>query len=121
MNEIVLKVDAKLFDKVAKYWADKIANERPSMKKNQLRNFYDKVLELYERSKYSKNFNEDVLPFVKMLNSKVSYAVNRSPKVANNEFKTMMESCIEQVNNKNDLEIFKYFFESVIGFYKGGN
>jgi len=56
-----------------------------------------------------------------MLNSKVAYALNRSPKVANYEFKEMMESCINQVNTKKDLEVFKYFFEAVIGFYKGGN
>jgi CRISPR-associated protein Csm2 len=119
--EINLKITPELFDSVAKEWADKIANGNPQMKKNQIRNFYDKVLELYEKSKYSENFNEEVLPFVKMLNSKVAYALNRSPKVANNEFKEMMQSCIKQVNTKKDLEIFKYFFEAVIGFYKGGN
>ena len=119
--EINLKITPELFDSVAKEWADNIANGNPQMKKNQIRNFYDKVLELYEKSKYSENFNEEVLPFVKMLNSKVAYALNRSPKVANNEFKEMMQSCIKQVNTKKDLEIFKYFFEAVIGFYKGGN
>jgi len=118
---IELKITPELFDSVAKEWADRIANAKPEMKKNQIRNFYDKVLELYEKSKYSKNFNEEVLPFVKMLNSKVAYALNRSPKVANYEFKEMMESCINQVNTKKDLEVFKYFFEAVIGFYKGGN
>jgi len=121
MAEITLRISPELFDSVAKEWAEKIANGRPQMKKNQIRNFYDKVLELYEKSQYSENFEEDVLPFVKMLNSKVAYALNRSPKVANNEFKEMMESCIRQVNNQKDLEVFKYFFEAVIGFYKGGN
>ena len=120
MAEITLKISSELFDSVAREWAEKIANGKPQMKKNQIRNFYDKVLELYEKSQYSDNFEEEVLPFVKMLNSKVAYALNRSPKVANNEFKEMMESCIKQVNNQKDLEIFKYFFEAVIGFYKGG-
>jgi CRISPR-associated protein Csm2 len=119
--EIKLKITPELFDSVAKEWANKIEKAKPEMKKNQIRNFYDKVLELYEKSKYSENFNEEVLPFVKMLNSKVAYALNRSPKVANDEFKTMMESCIKQVKTKKDLEVFKYFFEAVIGFYKGGN
>ena len=118
--EIELKITPELFNSVARNWAEKIENGKPSMKKNQIRNFYDKVLELYEKSQYSDNFEEEVLPFVKMLNSKVAYALNRSPKVANEEFKEMMENCIEQVNTKKDLEVFKYFFEAVIGFYKGG-
>ncbi|MEO1928411.1 MAG: type III-A CRISPR-associated protein Csm2 [Nautiliaceae bacterium] len=121
MAEKILKISSELFDSVAREWAEKIASGYPSMKKNQIRNFYDKVLELYEKSQYSDNFEEEVLPFVKMLNSKVAYALNRSPKVANSEFKEMMESCIREVETKKDLEVFKYFFEAVIGFYKGGN
>ncbi len=117
MDEIILKINADLFDKKAKYWADKIANDRNKMNKNQIRNFYDKVLDLYEKSQYSKNFGEEVLPFVKMLNSKVAYAVNR--KVANQPFQDMMSQCIRQVNTKEDLEVFKYFFEAIVGFYKG--
>lgn len=113
---IELKKSAELFDEVALEWADRISRGR--MNKNQLRNFYDKVLELYEKSLYTENFEEEVLPFVKMLNSKVAYAVNRG--VANNDFKTMMNDCISQIKTKEDLEIFKYFFEAVIGFYKGG-
>jgi len=113
---IELKKSAELFDEVALEWADRISRGR--MNKNQLRNFYDKVLELYEKSLYTENFEEEVLPFVKMLNSKVAYAVNRG--VANNDFKTMMNDCISQIKTKEDLEVFKYFFEAVIGFYKGG-
>ena len=105
----------KLFDSVAKKWAEKI--EKEEMNKNQLRNFYDKVLDLYEKSQYNDNFNEEVLPFVKMLNSKVAYAVNR--KVANDVFQQMMSECIRKVNTQKDLEIFKYFFEAIVGFYKG--
>ena len=113
---IELKKSAELFDEVALYWANRISEK--GMNKNQLRNFYDKVLELYEKSLYTENFEEEVLPFVKMLNSKVAYAVNR--KVANNDFKEMMNDCISQIKTKEDLEVFKYFFEAVIGFYKGG-
>ena len=113
---IELKKSAKLFDEVALEWADSIS--RGGMNKNQLRNFYDKVLELYEKSLYTENFEEEVLPFVKMLNSKVAYAVNRG--VANNDFKKMMNDCISQIKTKKDLEVFKYFFEAIVGFYKGG-
>ena len=106
------KKDADLFDQTARSWAEKI--ERT--KKSQIRNFYDKVLELEQRTKYEDDFDE-ILPFVKMLNSKVAYAVSR--KVASREFEEMMHLCIEQVKTKEDLKTFKLFFEAVLGFYKG--
>ncbi len=105
------KRDKELFNKTAKEWAERI--ERT--KKTQVRNFYDKVLEL--ESDIKKKGFEDVLPFIKMLNSKVAYAVNR--KVASREFQEMMESCISQIDSKEKFKTFKLFFEAVIGFYKG--
>jgi CRISPR-associated protein Csm2 len=105
------KKDPDLFNATAKNWAEKI--ERT--KKSQVRNFYDKVLELEQRAK--QEAFEDVLPFVKMLNSKVAYAVSR--RVASKEFEEMMHLCIEQVKTKENLTVFKLFFEAVLGFYKG--
>ncbi len=105
------KKDPELFSATAKEWAERI--ERT--KKTQVRNFYDKVLEL--ESDIKKKSFEDVLPFIKMLNSKVAYAVNR--KVASREFQEMMESCISQIDSKEKFKTFKLFFEAVIGFYKG--
>jgi CRISPR-associated protein Csm2 len=114
-KEIVLDYtkDANLFDTTAQEWADVINKT----KKTQARNFYDKVLELEQKSQ-----NEDwsnVLPFVKMLNSKVAYGVSR--KVVSEEFKTMLNMCIKQVNSKEDLKVFKLFFEAVLGYFKGSN
>jgi len=105
--------DENLFDTTAKEWADAI--ERT--KKTQARNFYDKVLEL--ESKAKNESWDNVLPFVKMLNSKVSYGVSR--KVVSFEFQDMMTQCISQVNTKEDLTKFKLFFEAVLGFFKGSN
>lgn len=105
------KKDIELFNKTASYWAKKI--ERT--KKTQLRNFYDRVLEL--QSEIEKNSFEDILPFIKMLNSKVAYAVNR--RVASKEFKQMMNECIDQIDSVQKFETFKLFFEAVLGFYKG--
>ena len=116
-----------LFDTVARKWAEdiekyKCKNKKGKIvdmktKKNQLRNFYDKVLELENQAKHE-NW-ENVLPFVKMLNSKVAYAESRE--VVNCEFANMMTQCISQVNTKEDLTKFKLFFEAVLGFFKGSN
>lgn len=106
------KQDTELFNETAKEWAEKIAK---GTKKTQIRNFYDKVLELCERSEREEW--EDIVPFVKMLNSKVAYG--RSRKVVSDEFQDMMEQCIANVHKKDDLKTFKLFFEAVIGFFQG--
>ena len=99
-----------LFDETAK----EIANKISKTKSTQIRNFYDYVLDLYEQSKI-KYFNE-VLPFVKMLNSKVAYSKSRGH--SSDEFVLMMNDCIKQIDTKEKLEVFKLFFEAVIGFSK---
>jgi CRISPR-associated protein Csm2 len=78
-------------------------------------------LELEQKAGGSSDFQGEILPFVKMLNSKVAYASSRNSgggKLVNNAFVEMMNSCINQVNSKESLEIFKLFFEAVIGFHK---
>ena len=119
--------DVNLFDETAKEWAEAIEKSKcqnkkgkfvdMKTKKTQLRNFYDKVLELVQKSE--KDSWEDILPFVKMLNSKVAYGVNRE--VLNCEFSNMMTQCISQIKTKEDLKRFKLFFEAVLGFFKGSN
>ena len=119
MKPIVLdyKQDVELFNETAAAWAKEICGERRdcAVKSTQLRNFYEKVLELYEKSE-KEDFSE-VLPFVKMLNSKVSYALSR--KHVTREFEQFMNQCVQQVQTKEQLKVFKLFFEAVVGFYKG--
>jgi len=114
-KEIVKLRDDELLNKVAEEWAEAIKKT----KKTQVRNFYDKVLELEDEIKRS-DF-ESVYPFIKMLNSKVAYGVSR--RVVSNEFQEMMRQCLEQITNdkkgEQKFKIFKLFFESVIGFFKG--
>lgn len=105
--------DKNLFDTTAREWAEAI----DKTKKTQARNFYEKVLGL-ERKAKNESW-ENVLPFVKMLNSKVAYGVSR--KVVSQQFQDMMTQCISQVNTKEDLTKFKLFFEAVLGFFKGSN
>lgn len=99
-----------LFDETAKELADKVSGT----KSTQMRNFYEYVLDLYEQSQ-TKPFAE-VLPFVKMLNSKVAYSKSRGH--SSDEFVLMIQSCVKQVDSPKKLEIFKLFFEAVLGFSK---
>lgn len=116
--ELDYKEDVELFNETAKYWAEKIPGSNPNpnkrMKSTQIRNFYDFVLDLNDRAE-KEPFGE-VLPFVKMLNSKANYAKERD--VASFEFAEMISKCVSQVNTKEQLKTFKLFFEAVIGFSK---
>lgn len=124
MIELDYTKDGELFNKTALSLAEKIGTGKGGVQNTQMRKFYDQVLNLYQKSKSmsDEEFQSDLLPFVKMLNSKVAYASTRNSgggKIVNSEFVDMMSSCINQVSNKKDLKTFKLFFEAVIGFHKG--
>lgn len=115
------QTNQELFNEEAKKYAEKIGT---GVKNTQMRKFYDYVLEYNIKSKNISNedFKSDILPFIKMLNSKVAYASTRSSgsgKLVNKAFVDMIEDCIRGVSEKKDLENFKLFFEAVIGFHKG--
>lgn len=118
-NGVVILDEKELFSTVAEQWAEAIY--RTKTRKTQLRNFYDKVLELQKEIE-EKGF-EATYPFIKMLNSKVAYAVNR--RVVSREFQQMMEQSLSQIKNdssgKQTFENFKLFFEAVLGYFKGSN
>ena len=124
MIELDYTKDVELFNKTADSWAGKIGNGRGGVQNTQMRKFYDQVLNLHQdaKSMEEEEFQSDLLPFVKMLNSKVAYASTRNSgggKIVNKSFVDMMSLCINQVKSKKDLNTFKLFFEAVIGFHKG--
>ena len=124
MIELDYKKDKELFNETASKWAEKIGTGKGGVQNTQMRKFYDQVLDLFQQSKSMSEdeFSSDLLPFVKMLNSKVAYASTRSSgggKIINKAFVDMMSSCINQIGSKKDLSTFKLFFEAVIGFHKG--
>jgi len=116
------KINTELFDKVALEWATKIGS---GVKNTQIRKFYDYVLEYAEQAKRLQSndeFTGEILPFIKMLNSKVAYASSRTSgggKIVNDAFVQMVQECVQAVKTKEDLTNFKLFFEAVIGFHKG--
>ena len=109
----------QLFGKVAEEWAKQLESEsrKEVNKSSQIRQFYDKLLSLYEKSQNIEDneYSKKVYPFVVMLKSKVAYAKTR--KKVSNTFEQMINSCIDQSVSKKNLETFKLFFEAVIGFY----
>jgi len=117
------KKDTELFNETAKKIANNIGAGKGGVQNTQIRKFYDKVLELNDKAKSvdDEEFNNEVLPFVKMLNSKVAYASQRNSsggKLVNKSFVEMMDTSIKQIHTKKDLNTFKLFFEAIIGFHK---
>lgn len=107
-------------EKIAKLLNDKDKKGdkyyKPDISTTQYRKFYEKILELNEKAKgLDENlFKIKVLPFVKMLNSKVQYSQER--KHSGKEFVYLMEKSINLIETKSDLQNFKYLLESIIGY-----
>jgi len=103
----------EMFGEKAQKIAD-LLNE--DIKTTQFRKFYEKVLELNDKAQNLSDdeFKMQVLPFVKMLNSKVQYAKTR--KLCKDNFVELMGGSIKKVNSVQELQNFKYFLEAIIGF-----
>ena len=112
-----LTLTKELLSTEAKNWADRIYGDKrdPATSKTQIRAFYDKLLEYYNEVFLDKKEFEDVLPFIKMLKSKVAYAKGR--KVVKGKFVDFMNEGIDAINSKEDLKNFKLLFEAVIGYF----
>ena len=82
----------------------------------QFRQFYEKILELNDKAQGLSlpEFEVKVLPFVKLLNSKVQYSKSR--RNCGERFEEMMDTSIKAVNSETELRNFKYFLEAVIGY-----
>jgi len=82
----------------------------------QFRQFYEKILELNDKAQGLKadKFKIEVLPFVKLLNSKVQYSKSR--RNCGERFEMMMDKSIKKVNSATELQNFKYFLEAIIGY-----
>ncbi len=106
---------AKLFGEDAKDVA-KLLNDGygTDISTTQFRQFYEKILELNDKAQGNENFKIEVLPFVKLLNSKVQYSKSR--RNCGEIFEKMMDKSIKAVNSEIELENFKYFLEAIIGY-----
>ena len=107
---------AKLFGDEAKRIANLLndGGYRVDISTTQFRQFYEKILELNDKAEGNEKFSVQVLPFVKLLNSKVQYSHSR--RNCGEQFVRMMEKSIANVNSAEELKNFKYFLEAIIGY-----
>ncbi len=109
---------SKLFGDEAKRVAHLLndGSYKADISTTQFRQFYEKILELNEKAQGLSlpEFEVKVLPFVKLLNSKVQYSKSR--RNCGERFEEMMDKSIKVVNSATELQNFKYFLEAVIGY-----
>ncbi len=127
LNKIELDFtkNEQLFGKIAEDWSKQLENEskKPNGKENgknkinQIRSFYDKVIELQEKSEGMSDdkYKQEIFPFVVMLKSKVAYAKTRG--LVSDTFVNMINQCVDEATTVAKMQNFKLFFEAVIGFY----
>ena len=116
-SKIQLKtIKADLFDQIAQQTAVTIADNRNSNKPSQLRRFYDEIV-MWEGkvSQHPENFDE-YLPFIRMINAKAAYALGR--KLVDDNFVSLINDSLKQVNDVSTMRHFKLFMEAFMGFYK---
>jgi len=108
----------KLFGEEAKRVAHLLndGGYSPDISTTQFRHFYEKILELNDKAEglSKEEFKVKILPFVKLLNSKVQYSFSR--RNCREKFVTMMEKSINAVDTREELQNFKYFLEAIIGY-----
>jgi len=111
------KLEPTLFSVTAEQQAQTIGSEGNNINKStQLRRYFDEVVRLNTQAKAKGADMDLILPQVHMLVAKVVYAQGR--KLVSFSFVEMMKSGINQINDKDDLQVFANFFESFIGFYR---
>lgn len=93
---------------------------------NQLRRFYNECKNLEKKYIFLQQKTQDgdsaflqVLPLVKMLKAKVSYAANPSNPKIPRSFSDWMNKSIDAIENSKDFEAFLLSFEAVVGYCYG--
>jgi CRISPR-associated protein Csm2 len=109
-------IKADLFDNVAQNAAAKIADNRNSNKPTQLRRFYDEIVLWESKVSQQPDKFEEYLPFIRMINAKVAYALGR--KLVDENFVKLINDGLRQVDSVDTMRNFKLFMEAFMGFYK---
>ena len=116
------QLDPELFSAKAEELAKEINADRQRSrgkainKPTQIRNFYEEVLRFDSMLKTKPEDFDNVLPYLKMINAKVAYAVGRE--LVTNKFKDFITSSLNQVKDKADFDAFAGLFEAFMGYYK---
>jgi CRISPR-associated protein Csm2 len=111
------EIDPDLFNGVASEVAETIADTKKELNKpTQLRRFYDEIVMWESKAGINRDKFSEYLPFIRMINAKVAYALGRG--LVDKNFVDLIDHCLKQVETYQDLRHFKLFMEAFMGFYK---
>ncbi len=106
-----------------------VNNKKDKLNANQLRRFYNECKNLEKRFSFAKQNQAgeagsqaaflQVLPLIKMLKAKVSYAANPSNPKIPRTFSAWLNTSIDGIENEKDFEAFLLSFEAVVGYCYG--
>lgn len=118
----VIRVD--LFDTVAAQIAASFCNGRDGVSYTQLRRMYDEAKRFEQLLDADAKNWEKELPYIKMMKSKIRYAVARAAKDKGtrvtgyyNNFASFISEGIDLIKDEQDYRVFISLFEAVCGFY----
>ena len=114
------KLDPSIFAEHAEKKADEIRGDE--LNSAQLRRFFGEMKNYYQswknQEKKEETF-EKILPLIKLMKSKVFYAINpKKPKIPQ-KFASFLLGGVEQIQDGRDFEAFILYFEAVVGFMYG--
>ncbi len=111
------EIDPDLFNGIASEAAEAIADTKKELNKpTQLRRFYDEIVMWESKAGMNQDKFPEFLPFIRMINAKVAYALGRS--LVDKNFADLISHGLKQVETYQDLRHFKLFMEAFMGFYK---
>jgi len=102
--------------------AEKQAQKFSGLNTTQLRKFFNEVKALEKRLKdysYSDEYFNELIPLIKMLKAKASYAYGRNN--ISLTFKNFIIENIDKIKSKNDFKAFILYFEAIVGYFYGLN
>lgn len=117
-------IRADLFDTVAAQIASSFCNGRDGVSYTQLRRMYDEAKRFEQLLDADAKNWEKELPYIKMMKSKIRYAVARAAKDKGtrvtgyyNNFASFISEGIDLIKDEQDYRVFISLFEAVCGFY----
>lgn len=122
-DKIQKHINPDLFSDVAEDIANQISKESNDRTNTptQLRKFYDEVIRFDSIVKTKPEEFDVLIPYIKMLNAKASYAFGRESggkPLVSAKFKDFIATSVKNVNDRDDFDVFASLFEAFMGFYK---
>lgn len=117
-------IRSDLFDAMAEKIAVSFGNKKDGVSYTQLRRMYDEAKRFEQLLDADEKNWEKELPYIKMMKSKIRYAVARAVKDKGKHvedyyknFASFISDSIDLIHDEQDYRVFISLFEAVCGFY----